>query len=232
MIGVFVEQRHDGQCRVELRDGRGPSFGALHDPDVVGWWKRNGPAALSTLQPLDRKEIAIVKSHTTDSGTRTRSPESSEQRRRHQEAQKARRRNNPERHIFTNILQRCYNPNNPAFARYGGRGITVCDRWRESFEVFLADMGRRPSPKHSIDRIDNDGHYEPSNCRWATSKEQRRNRRDVRHITFNGESLLLTEWAARLGENYRMLAHRLERRWPIESALTEPRRKAKPRARP
>lgn len=76
------------------------------------------------------------------------------------------------------IKQRCYDSNHRNFTNYGGRGIKICDRWRENYEQFLADMGRRPSAKHSIDRIDVNGNYEPGNCRWATSSEQRRNQRN------------------------------------------------------
>lgn len=75
------------------------------------------------------------------------------------------------------IRQRCYNPNNQDYIYYGARGICVCSRW-DDFQNFIADMGPRPSPRHSIDRIDVNGNYEPQNCRWATSEIQRRNRRD------------------------------------------------------
>lgn len=101
--------------------------------------------------------------------------------------------------VWQAMITRCENPNVQGFENYGGRGIRVCDRWRNDFAAFLADMGRRPSPTHSIDRIDVNGNYEPSNCRWATKKEQARNKRNNRLITINGETRCVAEWAERLG---------------------------------
>ncbi len=85
------------------------------------------------------------------------------------------------------MQQRCFNEKNPGYYLYGGRGITVCDRWCESFENFLADMGRRPTRRHSIDRIDVNGNYEGSNCRWATPRQQVLNRRPGRNAVTDGQ---------------------------------------------
>ncbi len=123
--------------------------------------------------------------------------------------------------IWGLIKHRCNNPNNPAYPRYGGRGIKMCERWQLSFEVFAADVGPRPTPQHSIDRYpDPNGHYEPGNVRWATATEQARNQRSNRLFTINGETLTLAEWAERHGKSFRTVFQRLAYGWPIEVALT------------
>ena len=96
------------------------------------------------------------------------------------------------------MCDRCRSPANHKWPRYGGRGIRVCDRWL-TFDAFLADMGERPSRAHSIDRLDNDGNYEPANCRWATVAEQARNKSATRRFSLNGEHLCRAELARRLG---------------------------------
>jgi hypothetical protein len=96
---------------------------------------------------------------------------------------------------WCSLLSRCHNPNTRKFSDYGGRGISVCERWKNSFQNFIDDMGLKPSPKHSIDRIDVNGNYEPSNCRWATNAEQSRNRRNNKWYEYNGIKYVITDWA-------------------------------------
>ena len=118
---------------------------------------------------------------------------------------------------------RCLNTNAPNYTSYGGRGITICERWM-SFVNFLADMGERP-PGTSLDRIDNDRDYCPDNCRWATPRQQSRNTRIARLITFNGETMRVVEWAERLGLNEYIIRSRLKYGWSVERALTRPVKK-------
>ena len=114
-------------------------------------------------------------------------------------------------------LQRCLRPSKDSFPLYGGKGITVCDRWR-TFENFLADMGERPNGA-SLDRIDSAGNYEPANCRWASAVEQANNKRTNRIIEFNGRSQTIAQWARETGIAYECLYGRLLRGWSPERAL-------------
>lgn len=128
--------------------------------------------------------------------------------------------------IWSNIVQRCTNPKHRDYADYGGRGITVCDAWRGSFESFFADMGSRPSKRHSIDRIENSAGYSPGNCRWATGSEQTRNTRRNRIVTHAGEALTVVEWSERTGISQGRIKQRLDSGWSPARALTTPPRVA------
>jgi hypothetical protein len=128
----------------------------------------------------------------------------------------------PEYDCWAHMIRRCYTPSTKHFENYGGRGITVCDRWRFSFENFLADLGPRPSAAHSLDRENNDGNYEPGNCRWATAKEQGNNTRRNLYLTFQGQTLTATQWAERLGLGRGVINGRIARGWSAEKTLTTP----------
>lgn len=121
------------------------------------------------------------------------------------------------------IFARCENVKSPKFVAYGARGIKICERWRK-FENFLADMGSKPSPKHSLDRYpDNDGDYEPGNCRWATSFEQMRNTRTTHKVEYQGRVMPVIEAAALAGLPYETVRKRLTRfGWAADRALSQP----------
>lgn len=120
------------------------------------------------------------------------------------------------------MKQRCLNPNAPNYKFYGGRGITICARWLNSFEKFLADIGERPDKNHSLDRINSNGNYEPTNCRWIVKKEQQRNKRDNRNFTINGQTKCLSEWCEIYNTTFALVKGRIKNRWKILDALTEP----------
>ncbi|HEY1956724.1 MAG TPA: hypothetical protein VGH28_13985 [Polyangiaceae bacterium] len=134
----------------------------------------------------------------------------------------------PLRSIWKEIVARCTNPRNHAYPLYGGRGITICARWLGSFEAFVSDMGARPSPKHSIDRRENDRGYEPGNCRWATRVEQANNTRTNRRLTANGITHTLAEWSRISGIPASTIRVRVDRlRWPVGRAVSKPLRAKK-----
>lgn len=122
------------------------------------------------------------------------------------------------------MKQRCLNPNTFAYKDYGGRGITFCERW-QSFEAFFLDMGVKPKGT-TLERINNDGNYEPGNCKWATRREQQNNRRCSRLITINGTAMTIGQAATKYGLSWKLLDSRISAGWPIEKAIL-PKKKTK-----
>ena len=127
--------------------------------------------------------------------------------------------NHPLYWVWRQIKDRCQNPNNPNYASYGGRGITICDRWAASFPDFLADVGERPQPGLSIDRIENDKGYEPDNIRWATQTEQARNSRQTRWVDWRGWRRRVPDLADEYGIPVKTVRDRLRAGWTIEEVL-------------
>ncbi len=128
----------------------------------------------------------------------------------------------PEYLAWKGMKKRCFNPKQPKYPRYGGRGITVCQEWLHNFKAFLSHIGPRPGPEYSLDRIKNDGNYEPGNVRWATAKQQQANGSRARLTTFMGEPLPLNEVGRRIGISGYLLGRRLNRGWTLEQAISIP----------
>ena len=128
----------------------------------------------------------------------------------------------PEYNAWMLMRRRCNSQGTAEYENYGGRGIVVCERWN-SYEAFLLDVGRRPSPHHSLDRFpNNDGNYEPGNVRWATRQEQAANKRNSKLIPYQGQNLLAAEWGRRVGIPGIAISRRLRAGWSVERALSQP----------
>ena len=127
---------------------------------------------------------------------------------------------------WSQMKRRCFNPEDKSYANYGGRGIMVCDKWRDSFEAFYEDVSKLPrfgEKGYSLNRIDNDGNYEPNNVEWATNKEQSNNRRSNHLLTYNGKTQTIAQWAEEYSVPYKKLWKRINTfRWNIERALNTP----------
>lgn len=131
----------------------------------------------------------------------------------------------PEHAIWQAMKQRCLNPKNKRWSQYGGRGITVCDRWTDEengFANFIEDMGRRPDPSLSIHRKDNDGGYCKDNCEWTTKEVQARATTRTRTITYDGRTMCLLDWAREKGISHQVLRYRILKGWSVEDALNSP----------
>lgn len=124
--------------------------------------------------------------------------------------------------IWCSMKRRCHSPDDQGYPNYGARGIFVCERWRKSFVDFIADLGPRPSRRHSLERLDNAGPYSPENCRWGTDYEQSRNKRTSRYLTFRGRTMVMNDWCKELGIDSKTLRYRLGRGWSVDDALTVP----------
>lgn len=127
----------------------------------------------------------------------------------------------PEYSVWVGIRRRCFDVNRPAYKSYGGRGISVCDDWLgiHGFENFLLDMGRKPSSKHQIDRINNQGNYSASNCRWALPKVNSRNRRTNVYLTLGGQTMTIAEWSEKTGIKQGTISWRARNGWSVEKTL-------------
>ncbi len=124
--------------------------------------------------------------------------------------------------VWLGMKQRCNDALSPSYDRYGGRGIKVCDRWVSSYETFLADMGRCPEPRYSLNRKDNDGPYSPENCEWASPIAQANNRKGNKRVTINGESRTIAEWCAKTGAKRNIVYQRIKKGWEPSRALSDP----------
>ena len=129
---------------------------------------------------------------------------------------------------WVSMKRRCYSPKYNSFHRYGGRGISVCERWRHGqngftgFECFLKDVGKRPSSKHSLDRIDGDGNYEPGNCRWATGREQYGKTCRIKWVELDGERMMFVDACAKYGISTHNADNRIRYGWKLEDAIKLP----------
>lgn len=129
----------------------------------------------------------------------------------------------PEHNTWLGIRNRCNNPKVKAYEYYGGRGIRVCDEWNNSFEAFYRDMGAKPTSKHSIDRLDNNGHYCKENCKWVTVKEQANNKSYNVPIEYNGEIANVTQWCERYNQRYMAVYKALRRGVTIADIIDQNR---------
>jgi hypothetical protein len=202
------------------KDLTGQVFGNLTAMKYMGTHEQRGASWLCKCICGNEviKKAGALKGGTKSCSTACGVSKSNQQRATHGQARGAR--NTPQRNKNTkpynawkSMNQRCYNLNSEHYDRYGGRGITVCAEWRDSFETFYKDVGEPPTTKHTLDRIDNNGNYEPSNVRWATRKEQANNRETNMYLEMQGKQMTYAEWAEYLGVPYHVVQKALKKKF-------------------
>jgi hypothetical protein len=198
----------------------GQKFGRLEVIKQVGKNKWGHTRWLCRCNCIDKSEIIVLNSNLKSGHTKScgcvQKKEASKRFTIHGRSQ-----NNKTYQSWEAMIQRCNDPNARNYYLYGGRGIKVCKHWTK-FINFLNDIGERPTKNHSIDRINNNGNYCKENCRWATKKEQARNRRDNHYLTYNNRTQLLVEWSEETGIPINVLKGRIRRKWSVEKSLTTP----------
>jgi hypothetical protein len=172
------------------------------------------------------EEVALPASYVTRGDTKSCGCLQSEVARRRlwKHGHKAHKKVSPEYRTWAGMRTRCLDEGHHSYRNYGARGITICERWLESFEAFFEDMGPKPSPKHEIERVDNDGPYSPENCVWATHGQQMANTRATRLLTVNGQTLPIKVWARTTGINPATLYSRINAGVAPEFAIIPPRK--------
>lgn len=211
-----------------LKFGRLTAIERTGDKTIHGYlWRCSCDCGGDAVVVLSR----LITGHTRSCGCLVKEQAKMAKRVTHGHTRMSNRASASEYHIWSTMKQRCLNPASASYSRYGGRGITVCPEWAgdNGYANFFADMGKRPSDKHSLDRIDTNGNYEPSNCRWATSEEQNNNRSGVRSIEWNGQTMTSAAWSRRVGISAMTIRSRLDKGWSVERALTEPLNKTRRR---
>lgn len=199
------------------KDISGKKFGKLTAIKRVGSDKRNISVWLCKCDCGNEKEVSMSSLrpyHNPSCGCNASRKTMGQRFRTHGKTKTA------EHNTWLKMKERCYYPNSKNYQGWGSRGIKICDRWLNSFENFFADMGKRPSSKHSIDRYpNNDGDYEPGNCRWATMSEQRRNQGDALIVEYKSIKKPLANWCEELGLRYQMIWRRIQRGYSIVDAF-------------
>jgi len=210
-----------------VRDLKGQRFGRLVVLYDTGERSSNGQV-IWRCRCNCRAEVDVRSDHLTSGATRSCGCYNRERvaERRTVHGMTRNKKASPIYKAWASMLQRCENPNDKRYKDYGGRGITVCDEWHDPVVFIDWALANGWEEGLTLDRIDNNGNYEPGNCRWATRKEQAQNKRNNRFITFNGKTQCLADWSRETGITRDALWQRIyHSHWPIERALTEPARR-------